>query len=104
MSPIELFFYARYGIDLVFAIVFAGMGVFAFVEALRASSYAYESAFKRTKNFWLAVTGASAAALLFNFYAVAMGARSSLFIMLIAATAVSVFLADVRPSVSVRRR
>lgn len=104
MSPIEIFAYARYGIDLVLALVFAGMAVFAVVEAARATGYAYESAFKRTKNFWLAVTGVSAVALVFNLYTVFLGAHSSLMIMLIAATAVGVFLADVRPAVSVRRR
>lgn len=105
MSPIELFITIRHTIDMVLAVVFAGMAVFAVVEAARATGYAYESAFKRTKNFWLAVTGVSALALLFNLYAVlVLNTLSSIMIVLIAATAVGVFLADVRPVVSVRRR
>ncbi|MBM7052242.1 DUF2516 family protein [Rothia sp. ZJ932] len=95
---------ARFGIDLALAVVFTAVGVFALVEAVRASSYAYESAFKRTKGFWVAVATASALALVFNLYTVYLGARSSLFIVLIAVTAAGVFLADVRPAVAIRRR
>ncbi len=104
MSPLQLIFYVQFFVECIMAVIFCGMGVFAFVEALRATDYAYESAFKRTKKFWMAVTGASAVALVLNLMMLARTGQSSLFIMLIAATAAGVFLADVRPAVAVRRR
>ncbi|QNV37495.1 DUF2516 family protein [Rothia terrae] len=104
MSPLLLIYYVQLVVEFAMAAIFCGMGVYAFIEALRATDYAYESAFKRTKKFWMAVTGASAVALVLNLLMVARIGHSSLFITLIAATAAGVFLADVRPAVAVRRR
>lgn len=104
MSPIELFLYVRYFVNLILSLVLAVAAIYALVWAVRASDYAYQSAFKRTKGFWVAVTGASAAfSVLMLVQAWSFGS-GSLFIQLVAATAVGVFLADVRPAVAVRRR
>lgn len=104
MSPIELFLYVRYFVNLILSLVLAVAAIYALVGAVRASDYAYQSAFKRTKGFWVAVTGASAAfSVLMLVQAWSFGS-GSLFIQLVAATAVGVFLADVRPAVAVRRR
>lgn len=100
MSPIELVFLVTITIDKAFALVVAVMSVWALVSALSATNYAYESAFKRTKNFWVAVTaGCTVVSLLMLFTNF-----NSLFLQLIVATAAGVFMADVRPAVTVRRR
>lgn len=104
MSPIELVAVVRFYVDLALSVALAGAAVFAFVEAARASDYAYQSAFKRTKGFWMGVTGASAAFSVLMVLQSWNGVSGSFFIQLIAATAVGVFLADVRPAVAVRRR
>lgn len=104
MSPIELFVNFRFSVNLLLSLVLAIAAIYALIEAVRASDYAYQSAFKRTKGFWVAVTGASAAfSVLMLLQAWSFGS-GSLFIQLVAATAVGVFLADVRPAVAVRRR
>ncbi|MDY3048610.1 MAG: DUF2516 family protein [Rothia sp. (in: high G+C Gram-positive bacteria)] len=104
MSPTMLVAYSVYLINLVLSVAVAAMACFALFEAGRASAYAYQSAFKRTKGFWVAVTGASALFSLLNLAQVWSGLSSSIMLQLIAATAVAVFLADVRPVVAVRRR
>lgn len=104
MSPYELVLVTRYYVELTLAVVLAALAIFAFVEAVRASDYAYQSAFKRTKGFWSAVTGGAAAfSVLMAFQTWQLGS-GSIFIQLAAATAAGVFLVDVRPVVSVRRR
>jgi hypothetical protein len=89
-------------INILLAIILLVLALWAFAEAARAPSGAYEAAFKRTKNFWMLVTGACLLGALISMMT-AFGGASSLFIQLIAATAVGVFLADVRPAVRHRR-
>ena len=104
MRPYELVIFTQYYVQLILAVALAAVAIFAFIEATRASGYAYQSAFKRTKGFWMGVTGASAVFLVLMAVQASQSVGGSLFIQLIAATAVGVFLADVRPVVSVRRR
>ena len=104
MSPIILVSLVDTLIGTVFALVIAVMSVWALIVALQATNYAYESAGKRTKTFWVAVTAACAVFSVFSLYTTILGAGSSWLIQLIAATAAGVFLADVRPAVAVRRR
>lgn len=104
MRPYELVIFTQYYVQLILAVDLAAVAIFAFIEATRASGYAYQSAFKRTKGFWMGVTGASAVFLVLMAVQASQFVGGSLFIQLIAATAVGVFLADVRPVVSVRRR
>ncbi|PRY58026.1 uncharacterized protein DUF2516 [Knoellia remsis] len=67
--------------------------VFAFIHALRTRPDAFVAASKRTKNFWLGVTGV---ACLLGF--VALGG-ALLFLGIIGVAAAGVYLADVRPAV-----
>ncbi|MCP3426282.1 DUF2516 family protein [Rothia sp. AR01] len=89
-------------INIFLALVLLVLALWAFVEAARAPSGAYEAAFKRTKNFWMLVTGACLLGAIISVMT-AFGGAASLFIQLIAATAAGVFLADVRPAVRNRR-
>ena len=68
-------------VTLVLGVVALGCEVFAFVDALRHPDNAYVAASKRTKRFWLLITGV---ALLFGSISVFLGA--------------AVYLADVRPA------
>lgn len=104
MTPLHLIAWATYLINLLASLVVAGLSVYALFEAARATGYAYQSAFKRTKGFWLAVTGAATLFSLLTLWQTWSGGTGSIFMQLIAATAVGVFLADVRPVVAVRRR
>ncbi|MDY6052329.1 MAG: DUF2516 family protein [Rothia sp. (in: high G+C Gram-positive bacteria)] len=104
MTPIALIILVTHYVGLALALVVAALAVFALIEAARASSHAYQSAFRRTKGFWVGVTGAAAAFSVVTLWQTWTFGGGSIFLQLIAATAVGVFLADVRPAVAVRRR
>lgn len=104
MTPLLFLVLATYYINLLISLVVAGLSAYALTEAARATGYAYQSAFKRTKGFWLAVTGAATLFSGLTLWQAWNGGSSSIFMQLVAATAVGVFLADVRPAVAVRRR
>lgn len=104
MTPLHLIVWATYYINLLVSLAVAGLAVYALVEAARATGYAYQSAFKRTKGFWVAVTGAATFFSVLTLWQAWNGGAGSIFMQLVAATAVGVFLADVRPVVAVRRR
>lgn len=77
---------------LVLTIAALAIEVFAFVHALRTRADAFVAAGKRTKNFWLAITGVAA---LLGF--VSLG-NLGIFTIL-GVVAAGVYLADVRPAV-----
>jgi len=77
---------------LALTIAALALEVFAFVHALKTRSDAFVAAGKRTKNFWLAVTGV---ATLLGF--VSLGGLG--FLAIIGIVAAGVYLADVRPAV-----
>lgn len=104
MSPILLVVLVVRIIEGLFALVIAGMSVWALISALQATNYAYESASKRTKTFWVAITAACTVFSVLALLTTLRGGSASLLFQLIMATAVGVFLADVRPAVTVRRR
>ena len=83
---------AQYYVTLALTIAALALEVFAFVHALKTRPDAFVAAGKRTKNFWLAVTGV---ATLLGF--VSMGGLG-LFAIL-GVVAAGVYLADVRPAV-----
>lgn len=83
---------AQYYVTLALTIAALALEVFAFVHALKTRPDAFVAAGKRTKNFWLAVTGV---AMLLGF--VSMGGLGLLAILGIVAA--GVYLADVRPAV-----
>lgn len=99
MTALGFYITVRVALDLLLSALVFGLALFALVEALRAPASAYDWSFKRTKNFWLAVTGAAAFFSGLFLTQSLLGGGSSLFLQLIAATAAGVFLADVRPAV-----
>ncbi|KGN34340.1 hypothetical protein N802_13425 [Knoellia sinensis KCTC 19936] len=80
---------------VLFALTIAALAVeaYAFVHALKTRPDAFAAAGKRTKNFWLAVTGL---AVLLGF--VALGG-TILFLAIIGVVAAGIYLADVKPAV-----
>lgn len=80
---------------VLFALTIAALAVevFALVHALKTRQDAFVAAGKRTKNFWLGVTGV---ACLLGFVALGGGL---LFLGIIGFVAAGVYLADVRPAV-----
>lgn len=104
MTPYTLLLLVTHYTNLALAVAVAALSVYALIEAARASSYAYQSAFKRTKGFWVGVTGACTFFSVLTAWMTWIGGANSVILQLVAATAVGVFLADVRPAVAVRRR
>lgn len=92
-------------VDYVIAVAVAVLCVIAVLDCVRHSPVQFQRAWKRTKNFWLGLTGAAAAVSVFGALMSTLAlARtgvpgvSSLLLMLIAATIAGVYLADVRPA------
>lgn len=104
MSPIGLVLLFMYWVNLVLALATAATCVWAFVQAALADPGAYQFHDKRTKGFWLALTGGSALFSVLALWAAAVSSSSSnmLLFELIAVTIGMVFLTSVYPSV--RRR
>lgn len=73
-----------------------GIEVWALVDAARRPAAAFVSAGKRTKNFWLLLTGIAAAV---GFIGIPFGGGSVGFLAFIAVVPAGVYLADVRPAV-----
>ena len=94
-------FLVTHYIDLALSLVVLVLAAWAFVDCLLKAPVQFQRAFKRTKGFWLALTGGSLAFTLLNAFALG---GSSLFILLIAATVVGVYLADVRPAVGLESK
>jgi hypothetical protein len=103
--------YVETGVYFLMALVAFGLEAWALFDCLRHKANAFEAVSKRTKTFWLALTGGAVFIGGLSLYgaAQAMGALSyggggggfgtfGLF-GLAAVTAASVYLADVRPAV-----
>lgn len=84
---------AQFYVTLVLSIAALAIEVFAFVHALKTRPDAFVAAGKRTKNFWLAVTGV---ATLLGF--ISLGGGLGL-LAIVGIVAGGVYLADVRPAV-----
>ncbi|GAA4112704.1 DUF2516 family protein [Knoellia locipacati] len=84
---------AQYYVTLALTIAALALEVFALVHALKTRPDAFVAAGKRTKNFWLAVTGV---ATLLGFISLGGGLG---FLAIIGIVAAGVYLADVRPAV-----
>lgn len=85
----------NFGVYLILGLVALALELWAFADCLRQRPSLFVAASKRTKTFWLALTGA----------AVAIGALSAfsiggglLIFSMAAVTAACVYLADVRPA------
>lgn len=71
------------------------LGLWAFIDAVRHPAPNYQRENKRTKGFWLGMTGVSAVVCAFS----VLGSGGAGFLQLIAACISCVYLADVRPAV-----
>jgi O-antigen/teichoic acid export membrane protein len=97
-----LIYYVESGIYLVLGVVAFALEAWALFDCLRHKASAFEAVSKRTKTFWLALTGGAFAVGLFSLLSQlgSGGGAGSLGIFgLAAVTAASVYLADVRPAV-----
>jgi len=90
-------YFLMYALSLVIAI----LAVWALIDALRHPADRFQSEGKRTKGFWLGLTGASAFIAVLSVLPGA-AAFSGGFLQLIAACICCVYLADVRPALSGR--
>ncbi|MEQ4520180.1 DUF2516 family protein [Pseudarthrobacter sp. B907] len=101
MDGRNLIDFADFGVSAVLLLVSLSLEIWAFLDCLRHKANAFEAVSKRTKTFWLALTGG---ALLIGVLAVVTYRGGSpvnalgLF-GLAAVTAAAVYLADVRPAV-----
>lgn len=104
MSPIQLVMLFMYWADLVLSVAAAATCVWAFVQAAAAAPNAYKFHDKRTKGFWMGLTGGSALFSALMLWLVLRGGMMSSMLLfeLIAITIAMVFLTNVHPSV--RRR
>lgn len=91
---------AERGIYFLLALVALGLEVWAFFDCLRHKANAFEAVSKRTKTFWLALTGGALAIGLLSIVGGGGGFFGPLGLFgLAAVTAAAVYLADVRPAV-----
>jgi hypothetical protein len=81
---------------LVLGLIALGIEVWAFSDCLRRPGTAFEAAFKRTKGFWLALTGGAVVVGLLS----ALGGGGFNLFQIVAIVAACVYLADVKPAVS----
>ncbi|WP_284985501.1 DUF2516 family protein [Arthrobacter sp. fls2-241-R2A-172] len=84
-----------YGVYMIVGLVALALELWAFADCLRHRPTLFVAASKRTKTFWLALTGVALAIGALSLW----GAGGSFSLFGIAAvTAASVYLADVRPA------
>jgi hypothetical protein len=92
--------YVETGVYFLMALVAFGLEAWAFFDCLRHKANAFEAVSKRTKTFWLALTGGAVAIGGLSLYGGGGGGFGTLGLFgLAAVTAASVYLADVRPAV-----
>ena len=100
MDGRALIYYVETGIYFLLALVALALEVWAFFDCLRHKANAFEAVSKRTKTFWLAVTGGALAVGVLSLAGGGSGLLGPLGLFgLAAVTAASVYLADVRPAV-----
>lgn len=89
-------FLFEYFLDLALGVATALIAVWAFLDVVRRKPAEFESSYKRTKGFWLGLTGAAAAVGLLS----CLRPGTLLPFTLAALVAASVYLADVKPAIS----
>lgn len=82
---------------LALGLVALGIEVWALSDCVRRPGTAFEAAFKRTKGFWLALTGG---ALVVGVLSVLSSGGGFNLFQLVAIIAACVYLADVKPAIS----
>lgn len=84
----------------ILALVALGLEVWALLDCVRHKSGAFEATGKRTKTFWLALTGGATFVGVISLFSSGGGIFGTLGLFgLAAVVAASVYLADVRPAV-----
>lgn len=85
---------------LILAVVAVGLELWALVDCARHRANAFEATGKRTKGFWLALTGGAALIGVLSLLSSGGGIFGTLGLFgLAAVVAASIYLADVRPAV-----
>lgn len=92
MSP-AIFSMAEYYLVLVLSIAALGMEVWALVNCLTHRPDAFVAADKRTKPFWLIITGLCAAVGVLSVSGPGLG-----FLQILAVLGAGIYLADVKPA------
>ena len=92
-------------VELLRNLIYLALGItalvielWAFADCLRRKPAEFERAYKRTKGFWLGLTGGAAAVGLLS--VLLFGPLALLLFELVAVVAASVYLADVRPALN----
>jgi hypothetical protein len=80
---------------LVLGYIALGIELWAFIDCVRRPAASFEATLKRTKGFWMAITGGAVVVGIFG----ALSPGFGLF-KLVAVVAACVYLADVKPAVS----
>lgn len=100
MDGRTLIYYVDNGVYFLLALVALVLEVWAFFDCIRHKAPVFEAVSKRTKTFWLALTGGAMAVGLLSILGGGGGLLGPLGLFgLAAVTAASVYLADVRPAV-----
>lgn len=96
-----LVFYVELAIYFALLAVAVGIEAWAFADCVRHRANAFEAVGKRTKTFWMALTGGSLAVGILSFITYRGGSPFGMLglFALAAVVAASVYLADVRPAV-----
>lgn len=90
-------FQIQWFLYLVLGLVALGIEVWALSDCLRRKPEYFDAAMKRTKGFWLGMTGGGVAVGVLG--VVGSGLPFLLLLQLVAVIAASVYLADVRPAI-----
>ncbi|HET7140077.1 MAG TPA: DUF2516 family protein [Arthrobacter sp.] len=94
-----MIFYVERTVFLILAVVALGLEVWALVDCARHKAASFEATGKRTKTFWLALTGGATLVGVISLFS-SGGIFGTLGLFgLAAVVAASVYLADVRPAV-----
>ncbi|MCC3276482.1 MULTISPECIES: DUF2516 family protein [unclassified Arthrobacter] len=90
----------QYYLYLALGVVALAIELWALLDCVRRKPADFERAYKRTKGFWLGLTGGASAV---GVLAVAVPSLSLLLFQLAAVIAASVYLADVKPAIGSSR-
>ncbi|HEY8700524.1 MAG TPA: DUF2516 family protein [Arthrobacter sp.] len=92
--------YVEQAVFFILALVALGLELWALLDCIRHKAGAFEATGKRTKTFWLALTGGATVVGVFSLLGSGGGIFGTLGLFgLAAVVAASVYLADVRPAV-----
>lgn len=95
-----MIFYVERAVFFVLALVALGLELWALLDCVRHKAGAFEATGKRTKTFWLALTGGATLVGVLSLLGSGGGLFGTIGLFgLAAVVAASVYLADVRPAV-----